>query len=52
MNLSFLQFYKCEHLNVWVLYDYQEEEEGKIDQTEKDDLFDFVRKKDGPITMA
>ena len=39
------------NLNVWVVYDYKEEDEGKIDQTEKNDLFDFVRKKDSTITF-
>ena len=39
-------------LNVWVTYDYVEEEESKVNQQEKDDLFALIAKKEEPTTVG
>jgi hypothetical protein len=38
-------------LNVWVTNDYQEEDDGKVEQGEKDDLMQLIRRREKAATL-
>ena len=43
---------ESKNLNIWVIYNYQEQEEQTVSQSDKDDLIDLVRKKQGSINTS